>query len=251
MLPIYNEAASIAHVIEEIRRALWGYRYRIIALDDGSTDRTPHILKDLTEKKKDVVTLRTPVNMGIGAVFSVGISYVLGVSKSGEDILIIMESDQTSTTSTIRQLSARVGSGFDVVIASRYCPGGGYGNFPLGRRLFSYSANILMRLFFPLPKVADYTIFFRGYRVGILKRAGEVYGRFGLIQSKGFVANAELLVKLALVGARIGEIPFVYDYGTKQGGSKLSIVQTVNEYIVTLLYLRQVRGKVSALARRS
>lgn len=243
ILPIYNEEKIIRKLIVDIQNLMRGQEYKIIAVNDGSTDRSLSILEEF--KNQNFLIESYAINMNIGAVFSSGIDRVLSESRSPEDIAVIMESDQTSSTSLVKTLISAVQTGpQDVVIASRYQKGGSYRHFPLLRRIFSHCANRLMGFYFPISGVSDYTIFFRAYRVGILKEAGRYFGRFGLIQSKGFVANAELLVKISLLTNRIAEIPFIYDYGKKIGKSKITILRTINEYFVVISYLKRIVKKL-------
>lgn len=245
ILPIYNEAGVIKKVIGEVHQFLKGRPYRIIAVDDGSTDGTGKILDDLARGGlAKIEKTGYMVNMNIGSVFATGIDRALETARD-DDVIIIMESDQTSSINVIDDLVEEIQKRrFDVVIASRYQPGGGYGNFPLSRRLFSIGANYLMRMYFPIAGISDYTIFFRGYRVGIIRKARTYFGKFGLIQSKGFVANAELLVKLSFLTKKITEVPFVYDYGKKTGKSKIDILKTINEYFVVTGYLKGILKKM-------
>lgn len=241
VLPVFNEEENLDSVITSIRRVMGGKPYRIIAVNDGSTDRTPEILASL--KKDDLTVIGSTINMNVGAVFAAGIAEVLRQAKD-EDVMIIMESDQTSEIDLILPMAGAIADGrADIVVASRYQPGGSYQNFPFSRRVFSHGANRLLRSYFPLPGVMDYTIFFRAYRVGLLRRASQYFGPFGLIQSKGFVANAELLVKLALFTSRIVEVPFVYHYGRKKGKSKLAVLRTINEYFVFINYFQRILAK--------
>jgi len=101
-----------------------------------------------------------------------------------------------------------------------------------------------MKFYFPIQNVIDYTIFFRAYRIGLVKKATEHFGRFGLIQSKGFVANAELLIKLSIFTKKIKEVPFTYNYGKKIGQSKINVFRTINEYFVLINYLKRIFNKV-------
>jgi len=100
-----------------------------------------------------------------------------------------------------------------------------------------------MKKYFPIPGVSDYTIFYRAYRIGIIRKAVRAYGMFGLIQSRGFVANAEFLVKLSLFTTRISEIPFTYDYGQKKGSSKIGVIRTIAEYFLVVTYLSEIVRK--------
>jgi len=242
MLPVYNEEDNIKKTIEELRSLMKGKDYKIVAVNDGSIDNSLKILNEL--KGKDLVVEGSVVNMNVGAVFSLGIDRVLSEAKD-DDIMVIMESDQTSEVAIIKDLVGPVEKdAADIVIASRYLKSGGYVNFPFLRLIFSYCANSLMKFYFPIQNVIDYTIFFRAYRIGLVKKATEHFGRFGLIQSKGFVANAELLIKLSIFTKKIKEVPFTYNYGKKIGQSKINVFRTINEYFVLINYLKRIFNKV-------
>ena len=75
------------------------------------------------------------------------------------------------------------------------------------------------------------------------------FGKFGLLQSKGFVANAELLVKASLFSDKFSEIPYIYNYKKKLGKSKLNILRTINEYFVFIFYMRRIIHKVETLRK--
>jgi dolichol-phosphate mannosyltransferase len=241
VLPVYNEEKHIARVIRDLRRLLDGMPYRIVVVNDGSSDRSLEILKKLKNNDLHIESYR--VNMNVGTVFTTGIEYVLSHANDN-DVMIIMESDNTSSTVVIKQLIHEISKGNEIAIASRYLPGGGYRNFPFIRRMFSYFASLLLHYYFPIRRVFDYTIFFRAYRVGILKKTAQYFGRYGLIQSLGFVANAELLVKLSFFTDRIVEVPFLYDYGKKSGASKIHVLKTINEYFTVISYLQRCRESV-------
>lgn len=242
VFPVYNEEKNIRSLILCLRKLMQGEDYKMIAVNDGSTDRSLEILEELNGP--DLLIVGSAINMNIGAVFSLGIDEVLKNAKN-DDILVIMESDQTSELSLVKLLAARIESGEnDIIIASRYLKGGGYLNFPLPRRVFSCCANYFMHLLFPIKNVKDYTIFFRAYRIGIIRKVSDYFGKYGLIQSKGFVANAEFLIKLSLFTCRIEEIPFVYNYAKKIGKSKINVLRTINEYFVLTSYLKRICLKV-------
>jgi hypothetical protein len=168
-----------------------------------------------------------------------------------DDILIIMESDRTSDINVVEEMVKKISQEKqDIVIASRYQRGGSYKRFPILRRFFSFGASFLMRHYFPIRDVYDYTIFFRAYRTGVIRRAVQYFGIFGLIQSKGFVANTELLIKLSLFTKKIVEIPFVYDYAQKKGASKIHVIRTINEYFVLINYMSRIFKKVNDLKKR-
>jgi len=241
VLPVYNEVANLPTLLADIRQTMAGRRYRIVAVDDGSTDGSRELLERL--QGDDLTIVGSALNMNVGAVFSAGIAEVLRAADA-DDVLVIVESDQTSEIALVLPMAGKIaGGGLDLVIASRYLPGGRYAGFPWPRLVLSHGANLLLRTIFPIAGVRDYTIFFRAYRVGILREAVCHFGLFGLIQSKGFAANPELLVKLSLFTRNIAEVPFVYDYGRKAGASSLPVAATVREYGSLIGYLRRLLRK--------
>ena len=249
LLPIYNEEANIASVISGLRAGQFGDEIKIVAFNDGSADRTAAILNALSGS--DLIVLGTHVNMNVGAVFSSGIKYIVSKAQDG-DLLVILESDQTSAIDLVPVMLDEIRfKGKDIVVASRYVAGGGYRNFPVTRLIFSHLANRLMQYVFPIPNVLDYTIFFRAYRISSLRAALPYFGDSGLIQTHGFVANAELLIKLSLLSPLVAEIPFVYDYGVKRGASKINVLRTINEYFVLVAYLRRLTRKFKDYQHRT
>jgi dolichol-phosphate mannosyltransferase len=246
ILPVFNEEKTIEWTIGKIRSILQNTQYHIVVVNDGSTDRTMTILQKLKKNTTDLTIESYLINMNIGAVFQTGIHAVLDHAKNS-DVIVIMESDKTSSPELLPKLISSIEHDKnDICIASRYIKGGAYKNFPTERRIFSYLASYLMQHTFPIDQVKDYTIFYRSYKASVLRIAITHFGKFGLIQSKGFVSNAELLVKLSFFTKRIAEIPFVYDYGVKKGRSKLGILKTINEYFVVLGYLRSIRNKMKS-----
>lgn len=245
VLPIYNEENNVRVIIPEIRRCMKGQDYRIVAINDGSSDGSLGLLRRL--QAEDLMIDGSLINMNIGAAFSLAIDRILRDSHCDDDVVVILESDQTSNIELVHDLIAAIREkGMDIVIASRYREGGGYRNFPLSRLIYSWCANSLLRLFFPIANATDYTIFLRGYRVGIFRRVLERLTAHGLLQSQGFIANSELLVKCAVFTDKISEVPFIYDYGRKVGKSKMNVFRTINEYFVFIRYMKAVVNQLRA-----
>lgn len=251
LLPIYNEEKNIKRLILGLRNLMQTREYKIIAVNDGSSDGSLKILESL--KDEDLIIESYLINMNIGAVFSTALQRVLSESKDNNDILVILESDQTSELSIVDKLLVEIQEGKkDVVIASRYQEGGGYINFPFLRYIFSYCANFLLRKLFPINReVKDYTIFFRAYRVGVFYSLIEYFSSFGIIQTRGFIANSELLIKISLFTKKISEVPFVYDYGRKIGRSKMNIVYTISEYFEFICHMKTFIKKVTIAKERN
>jgi len=239
MLPAYNEEGSIASVITRIAGALekTTWSYRIVIINDGSRDKTLEIITGLA-KDLPVDVVSHPVNKGVGQVFTTGFGYITQ-KACAEDIIIAMEADDTSDPALLPVMIRKIEKeGFDVVCASRYIGEGCYQGFPPFRLFLSKAANFILSLYFRVPGIKDYTIFFRAYRADVLQKAIDCY-KNKFIQSRGFVCNAEILIKLAPFTQKCTEIPFIYRYDMKKGRSKLKIIITIKEYLKFILSWRR------------
>jgi dolichol-phosphate mannosyltransferase len=246
LLPIYNEEENLQTLIQELHNEFGGTEVRIIAINDGSTDRSLEILK--SQLRETDIVYSYAINMNIGVGFSEGIREFLIHSTDG-DVLIIIESDQTSDIQLVRNLYKTIRENkMDAVIASRYCDGGGYYRCPIYRRILSYGANRFMKLVFPIENVSEYSLFCRAYSWDIMTQMSEHFGVHGIVQSSSFFANAELLIKMSFLTDQFTEIPAVYDYGKKRGASKIRYLLTFFEYFTMIRRLRKIRRKLRASA---
>ncbi|MBI5245173.1 MAG: glycosyltransferase [Elusimicrobia bacterium] len=224
----YNEAKNLPRLCERIRAAL-RREYRLFVVNDGSRDETREVLKGLAERHP-IRVLEHEENRGIAAVFLTGLRAALE-GAGPDDPVVIMEGDGTSDPGALRRMLAELTGDCDVVIASRYAPGGAYRNFPPKRLLMSRAANALLRLVCRMPGVRDYTIFYRAYRAGPLKEALAEFGdRF--TSAGGFACNAEMLLRLGGRIRQAREVPFVYDYGFKKGRSSMRIKDNLFSYLL-------------------
>ena len=242
LFPVYNEEKNLRRLIQGIFREFSSEDIRIIAVNDGSDDNS---LKILQEELRPSDVIRTKlINMNVGAAFSEAIQIFISIGNEN-DLLILMETDLTSDVAYLKLLAENIQEhDQDIVIASRYQSGGCYRNFPILRRILSYGVNRLLGVLFPIKNVFDYSIFFRAYSWRILAEMKEYFGAHGIIQGKGFSANAELLVKASYLNAKIAEIPFIYDYGKKDGKSKILILHSMLEYLRLIVYLKMISKKI-------
>ncbi|MGI8907249.1 MAG: glycosyltransferase family 2 protein [Candidatus Sumerlaeaceae bacterium] len=234
-LPAYNEAENIEPLIREavdVLRAT-GQPYKIIIVDDGSTDATPQILLQMAAEFPLLIETHEH-NAGLGNAILTGISAVLQLSHSPDDVAVFMDADNTHSPKYVPQMTDRIWSnGYDVVIASRFQQGSQEVGVPLFRRFLSRGARLLFQVFLRLPEVRDYTCGYRAYRVGVLRDATEKFGSH-LITRKGFACTDELLVRLSTLTKKMTEIPFVLRYDKKRNQSKLPLMKTVWETIKML-----------------
>jgi dolichol-phosphate mannosyltransferase len=240
VLPAYNEEANIAKLLDRIQRAMEdaSLRYRVVVVDDGSIDQTGAILEEY-RSRLPLEIARHKVNQGLGATIRDGI-YLAAKSASKNDIIVTMDSDETHPPGLIARMVGMIREGHDVVIASRYQPGGRVCGLTLGRRMVSYFASLMCRVVFPTKGVRDYTCGFRAYRGEVLHQALARYGE-GFIQPVGFQCMVDILLKLRRNGAIMGEAPLILRYDLKRGQSKMKLARTA--FGTMLLLARHRIGK--------
>jgi dolichol-phosphate mannosyltransferase len=140
--------------------------------------------------------------------------------------VVAMDADNTHPPQLIAQMVPMVREGYDIVIASRFQPGGRVVGLAKHREWLSIGARVMMQAVFPIRGCRDYTCGYRAYRVGMLRDAVvRLDGK--LTNEEGFACMADLLLTLNGLGAVIGEVPLLLRYDFKRGASKMKIFQTV------------------------
>lgn len=238
VLPAFNEEASLPKLLPKLDAKLreHGLEYRLVVVDDGSTDRTAEILAAFVDRlPMDVVT--HPINRGLGETERDGFESV-AARCAADDVIVRVEGDDTHDPQYILTLIAKLSEGFDVVNTSRFQPGGGQIGVSGYRALISRAANQFMRLVFPVPNVRDFSCGFRAYRAHVVQDAVSVFGNnFIQLRGLGFTSTLEMVVKLHLLGCRCAEVPFVLRYDQKESASKMvSSITALGYFMMALLY---------------
>lgn len=239
VLPCYNEEENIRQVVRSIDTILGTQvPYRIIAVDDGSRDRTGEALKDLSSEFP-VGIFRHSRNLGLGAALKTGL-LAAAEEASCDDFIVTMDSDNTHDPKHILDMldAAEKAS---IVVGSRYVKGGVQLNVPPHRVVLSRIINLLVGELFHL-HVRDATSGFRCFRAALIKRLCVLF-RDSIIESDGFSASLELLLKATGSGAVVAEVPISLDYGKKGGRSKMRLFSTIMKYL-GLLYKHRVMNSL-------
>ncbi len=236
-LPAFNEGENLRPLVESAAATFesHGLSYRIVVVDDGSTDHTAQVLQELQETYP-LERIAHERNRGLGAAIRTLIGATLERTLTPNDAIVFMDADNTHDPAYIPQMVEKLWQGpYDVVIASRFRDGSKEVGVPWQRRLLSRGARWLFRLFLRLPDVTDYTCGYRAYRAELLRAAREKYGE-RIITREGFACTDELLVHLSTLTKRMTEVPFVLRYDRKRGRSKLPLLRTVYETLRMLLF---------------
>lgn len=242
MLPCYNEEKDIEPLVHKWMElyddfSACGYELRVYCINDCSIDSTKMIITSLTEKyigKVDLVNHE--VNRGLGGGLMTAIHLLLE-NGSDNDVCVLMDGDNTHDPVYTLSMLPKIESGADCVIASRYCDTSKTKGVSAIRLGLSWGARLYYSIVLHVKNVKDYTCGYRAYTYGIIQSA---YRKFGenLVERRSFACMMELLYKLSLCGAKFEEIPFELRYDHKAGESKMRILKTIRESLITAANLR-------------
>lgn len=236
LLPAYNEQGDLPKLMEKLQNALQGKDYRLVVVNDGSTDQTGVILAR-SSGQLNLEVVEHPINRGLGETERDGFEAIAWKAQR-DDTIVRIEGDDTHEPKYLFDLIEKLSEGYDVVNTSRFQPGGGQLGVNAYRAFISRSANLFMKLVFGIRGVSDYSCGYRAYRAAVIQDALEIFGN-NLIQLRGmgFTSTLEIIVKLNILGCRFAEVPFVLRYDQKEGGSKMVGSLTMLGYLMmAMLY---------------
>jgi dolichol-phosphate mannosyltransferase len=239
-LPAYNEEIALPRLLARVARlsASLPNELIVVVYDDGSTDATASIARDW-QQRMALVLLDGGRNRGLGAGLGALVNYAVANGRD-DDVLVIMDCDDTHDPAQIVDMVAAMDKGVDVIIASRFTRGARITGVPPLRRLTAFGAVCLFKLVHPVKGVRDYTCGYRAYGIGALRRAARRY-RAGLVEETGFACMTELLLKLNAVKLRFAEIPLQLRYDQKPTASKMAVSSHIGR-LLGLLVRWRARG---------
>jgi dolichol-phosphate mannosyltransferase len=230
-LPCYNEEQNLKTLIPTIASTIKPKMpYKIIAVNDGSNDHTSQILNELS-KEYPIILIEHQKNKGLAETLKDGLKTAAELS-SPEDLIITMDSDNTHNPRYMLDMAKNIGNA-DIIIGSRYIKGGKQLNVPPHRIILSKAINQSVKITTKIP-IKDATSGYRCIKAKTIKKLHKHLGK-KLIESKGFEASLELLLKLFWINPKILEIPITLDYSQKDGPSKMKLLPTIKQYTTLLL----------------
>ena len=232
ILPSYNEALNLNTLLSKFKRFFKNKSKNvlIVIIDDGSTDGSIEIIKIFIKKnnaKNFIKIIKHKKNLGLGRALKTGFNYCFSKGSS-DDVLITMDTDNSHTINLSYQMAEKIFfKKRDVVIASRYQLDSKIKGLNLLRKILSFGAAILFKIFFPIKNVKDYTSGFRAFRLGKIRNAWKLDRNF--FSEKGFSASADIILKLYKYKNQIKfeEMPINLRYDLKKGDSKMKIFKTI------------------------
>ena len=210
VLPTFNEAENIAGFLAAVRTA--APDCDVLVVDDCSPDGTGALAEQAAAELGQIKVLSRPGRASLGDAYRAGFEIAF---EEGYDVIVSMDSDFSHDAAVIPEMQALLGRGADVVIGSRYVPGGGTVHWPLHRRLLSRWGNRYTGAVLRMP-VRDCTSGFRAYRATAL-RAVDPAGT----TAEGYAFLTELVRDMVANGAHVEETPILFRDRVR-GTSKMS-----------------------------
>ena len=242
-LPCYNEEKDIdvllSRLLKEEKKIEEKFKIdvEIFCVNDGSKDSTEKIIK--SRIKDGIELVNHNVNRGLGEAMRTILKFFIKNGHKG-DYLVVMDSDNTHNPDyIINMIEKAKKENENIIIASRYQNGASITGLKKYRILLSDCAKLWYSKMLKIPNVMDYTCGYRLYKYEIVLRTYEKYGE-SMITQTSFACMMEILYKMHLSGAIIGEIPFKLEYNLKEGTSKMKVLKTsINSLITTIRIKKQ------------
>ncbi len=213
ILPTYNEAENLEPFVRAAVPALAAAagEHHVLVVDDSSPDGTGRVADRLAAELGAVEVLHRPGKEGLGPAYLAGFRRAL---DGGADLVLEMDADFSHDPADIPRLIAAAADA-DLVLGSRYVPGGGVEDWGLARRILSRGGTVYARAVLRVP-VRDLTGGFKCFR-GEALRSLDLSG----VHANGYAFQIELTYRVLRAGFRVCEVPIVFRE-RRAGASKMS-----------------------------
>lgn len=209
IIPTYNESESLPGVIARLRAAVPDAD--VLVADDNSPDGTGRIADEMAATDPRVHVLHRQGKEGLGKAYLAGFAWGL---ERGYDVLVEMDADGSHRPEELPRLLDQVPHA-DVVLGSRWVPGGSVVNWPVSRRVLSQGGSLYTRLALGIP-TRDATGGYRAYRSTALEELD-----LATVDSNGYCFQIDLLWRALQRGLVVREVPITF-VEREAGTSKMS-----------------------------
>jgi dolichol-phosphate mannosyltransferase len=233
-LPTYNERENLELMIEALGGVLDTTRDRVLVVDDGSPDGTGEIADRLASELPWVAVLHRETKAGIGPAYVAGFRRALA---DGAELVLEMDCDFSHDPADVPRLIA-ASADADLVLGSRYAPGGGTANWGLLRRVVSRGGCLYAQVVLGM-RVRDLTGGFKCFRRAALEAID-----LDALSAHGYAFQIETTYRVKRAGLRVQEVPITF-VERRAGASKMTgaiVAEAI--WRVPLLRLRALVGKL-------
>lgn len=210
VIPTYEEAANIAWIIGALHRVQPDVD--VLVVDDGSPDGTGRIAAEISAADPRVHVLLRDSKQGLGSAYRAGFAW--GLARN-YDRLVEMDADGSHRPEDLGALLAASREGADLVLGSRWVPGGRVVNWPWHRRMISLAGTRYARMMLAID-VNDATGGYRVFRRHTLERL-----RLDEVASQGYCFQIDMARRTLAAGMTITEVPITF-IERERGTSKMS-----------------------------
>jgi dolichol-phosphate mannosyltransferase len=210
IVPTYNERANLEQIASRLRTAVPDADLLIV--DDNSPDGTGEAADKLAAGDARIHVLHRPAKAGLGSAYIAGFRWAL---ERDYGVLVEIDADGSHQPQELPALLAALEAGADLVIGSRYVPGGTVLNWPKSREVLSRGGNTYARVLLGI-KVRDATGGYRAFRATALRQVG-----LDEVESQGYCFQIDLALRVIRAGLTVVEVPITFVERT-QGASKMS-----------------------------
>lgn len=236
VVPTYNESANIEWIIGRLRAAQPDVD--VLVMDDNSPDGTGKLVEALAERDPQVQVVHRTEKAGLGAAYRHGFRVAL---DQGYDVIGEMDADGSHQPEQLQRLLDAVGDGADLVIGSRWVPGGSIVNWPKSREVLSRGGNLYVRFLLGMP-VKDATAGFRLFRRATLEAID-----IDTVTSTGYVFQTDMAYRTLQQGLTVREVPIEF-VERERGDSKMSKdVATESLKLITRWGIAERRAQLRSL----
>ena len=208
-IPTYNERDNVAWIVGRVRAAV--PEVDVLVVDDASPDGTGEVADELAAADERVHVLHRTAKEGLGAAYIAAFRWA---HARGYAVAVEMDADGSHQPEELPRLLAALRTS-DVVLGSRWVPGGEVRNWPTTRRLLSQGGNTYTRVALGLP-LRDATGGYRAYRMAVLNDLP-----LGEVASQGYCFQVDLAWQAWRRGFRVVEVPITF-VERERGQSKMS-----------------------------
>jgi len=209
IIPTYNEVDNIRSVVTRVREAV--PEAHVLVADDNSPDGTGKVADELAADDEQVKVLHRKGKEGLGAAYLAGFRWGI---DNGYDVLVEMDADGSHQPEELPRLLTALKNA-DLVLGSRWVPGGRVVNWPRSREFISRGGSMYSRLLLGMP-LRDITGGYRAFRKETLLGLG-----MDDVASQGYCFQVDLAHRAVRAGYQVVEVPITF-VERQRGDSKMS-----------------------------
>jgi dolichol-phosphate mannosyltransferase len=233
-LPTYNELENLEAMVRALEKVL-REGDRVLVVDDASPDGTGELADELSAELPFVGVLHRPQKEGLGPAYIAGFRRALA---DGAELVLEMDCDFSHDPAAVPTLIAAAEGGADLVLGSRYVPGGAIPHWGAARRFISLGGNVYAQVWLS-SRLRDLTGGFKCFRARVLETVD-----LDAIGSKGYAFQIETTYRVLRAGFKVVEVPISFS-DREHGHSKMSksiVLEAI--WKVPVLRVRALTGRL-------